>query len=601
MAGRESLVGRRFSEPPRAGSERTRPTARVFSRAAAREWTIAIAIACGLTVFLLIQTPITTLWDRDEPRFAQAAVEMLRNGGYLVATFNEQPRLQKPVLIYWLMTLSLRVFGVNEFAVRFWSPIGIGIAALATFALGRRFWSARVGWLAMTMVVLNPLAIIEGQAATTDAVLLACTTVSLVLIAGALHASPRWSTAAALGVVLAAALLTKGPVGLVLPMAIAAVACWRVRHELPWIGRPIAVFVIASLIAIGLFGAWVVAATAASASVLAETLVRENAVRALVPMEGHGALRAMSAVYYPAVIVIGFSPWTLYLPEAIARWWKTRRSALPDAIVTAWIAVPLVVFTIAATKLPHYILPIWPPLALVAARAADTASRQPIDLGGARRAGVVCIAVLVAIEAAALVVVGFSGAIDGLAPRALLFAVLLASGFVPALRACARRNDRAAIACMTAAVAVNAIWAAFVVAPLFDRAKVVPALAETMPVSDAPLFAYEFAEPSLVFYGARPMSELVGDRTVAEWARQPGQALLVAPRTSIARVERAHGDLELRPIASRAGWNYANGQRLEVVLYLRDASATTALSPSPLSRQESVGANDSGRTAVRMK
>ena len=82
---------------------------------------------------------------------------------------------------------------------------------------------------------------------------------------------------------------------------------------------------------------------------------------------------------------------------------------------------------------------------------------------------------------------------------------------------------------------------------------------------------FDFAEPSLVFYGGRPVSELVGEQVLVDWAHRPGDALLVAPRRSIAAVERAHGPLGLREIASRWGWNYPKGQRLEVVAFIRQA------------------------------
>src|SRR5262245_24564936 len=99
-----------------------------MTRAGGAAPALAAAIACSL----LALTRTTTLWDRDEPRFAQAAVEMLASHDYLVPTFNGEIRAQKPPFAYWLMTVSLRAFGRTELAVRFWSPIALAIAALAT-------------------------------------------------------------------------------------------------------------------------------------------------------------------------------------------------------------------------------------------------------------------------------------------------------------------------------------------------------------------------------------------------------------------------------------------------------------------------------------
>ena len=537
---------------------------------ATREWGIAVAIAAALAILLLLSTRVSTLWDRDEPRFAQAAVEMLASGRYLLPTFNDQLRTQKPILVYWLITCSLHLFGRTEFAVRCWSPVAMAVAALATFAIGRRLWSARVGRLAMVMLVLNPLAILEGQAATTDAVLLACITLSLALLVRMmLEPPPRASTALILGVVLGAGLLTKGPVALAVPIAIAVVAHWAGRREWP-AGRLIVALTSSSIVALALYAAWLIPAAAASGGrFVTEGVVRENLLRAVVSMDGHGAASLAAVTYYPLVVVVGFAPWTLYLLAAIgarAPWPRERAKA----IVTAWIAVPLIGFTLIATKLPHYILPIWPALALVSARAAETDLQGRLP-GRFRSLGTAVLSTLICVEAAALVVIARIAAIDGLASAAIVSAGLLIAGFGAALALYARRSAAAALATMIGAVAVNMIWAAFALVPAFDRGKVVPPLAAAIRQSSAPVYAYDFAEPSLVFYGGRPVSELVGEQVLVDWAHRPGEALLVAPRRSIAAVERAHGPLGLRELASRWGWNYPKGQRLEVVAFIRQA------------------------------
>ena len=197
----------RTSGRPSHGSRQRRPRDEGLARGAGARG--------RYVVFLLALTTTTTLWDRDEPRFAQAAVEMLASGQYLVPTFNGELRPQKPILIYWLMTLSLGALGKSELAVRMWSPIAIAVAALATFAIGRRWWSPRVGLVAMVIVALTPLTLVEGVAATTDAVLLASITVAMAIVAQVLD-RPRWWHAAALGVAFGAGLLTKGPVAVIL-------------------------------------------------------------------------------------------------------------------------------------------------------------------------------------------------------------------------------------------------------------------------------------------------------------------------------------------------------------------------------------------------
>ena len=86
---------------------------------------------------------------------------------------------------------------------------------------------------------------------------------------------------------------------------------------------------------------------------------------------------------------------------------------------------------------------------------------------------------------------------------------------------------------------------------------------------EGPLFVYEFAEPSLVFYSGRRLIEIPNEATLVEWSRAPGPAILAAPRAAIARIEHFYGPLGLREIAAQRGWNYVNGKPLELVAFVR--------------------------------
>ena len=223
-------------------------------------WPAAIRLAAAIALLLLALTPLTTLWDRDEPRFAQAAVEMRASGDYLVPTFNGEVRPQKPPLIYWLMTLSLGVFGQREIAVRFWSPIGIALAALATFAIGRRVASPRAGLLAMIVLAATPLTLVEGVAATTDAMLLGLITSSIAIGVEWLFRPPPWWQVAAMGALLGLGALTKGPVAIGLPVAVLATTVFLVRGDVAWRGRVVGALCGAAVVGAAIFAAWYVPA-----------------------------------------------------------------------------------------------------------------------------------------------------------------------------------------------------------------------------------------------------------------------------------------------------------------------------------------------------
>lgn len=224
----------------------------------------SLALAIAITVFYLALTPWTTLWDRDEPRFARATVEMIESGNYLYPTFNGELRPHKPILVYWLMSLSMRVLGPTEVAARFWSPVGLALAAFFTFLAGRRLYSNRVGLAAMIALAINPLVALEALAATTDALLLAAMTGSLVAFVWIRADGPRAGTVACLVAGLAAGQLLKGPVGLVVPagvMGATLIASWRTRP--PRLGLLLTLGG-AAIASVALFGAWAIPANAAT-------------------------------------------------------------------------------------------------------------------------------------------------------------------------------------------------------------------------------------------------------------------------------------------------------------------------------------------------
>ena len=182
------------------------------------------------------------LWDRDEPRNAGCAVEMRERGDWITPWFNDELRSHKPVLLYWLILTAYSVFGVNEFAARFWSAtLGIGTVWL-TYGMGCRLFNARVGFWAGVVLMSTLMFDVASRAATPDAALLFCVTLALASyvwgefprrdsnVAGAASGAGgtgrdwttpmRGATALACYSAMGLAVLAKGPVGAVLPTAV---------------------------------------------------------------------------------------------------------------------------------------------------------------------------------------------------------------------------------------------------------------------------------------------------------------------------------------------------------------------------------------------
>jgi len=390
---------------------------------------LLLVVLSALVFFVNLGT--TRLWDVDEAIFSQAAVEMYERGEYVVPYFNDQLLPDKPVLTYWMMISAYKVFGVNEFAARFWSAVfGLG-SVLLTYQLGRRLFSPRIGFWAGLILATNLNFGIIARAATPDALLTFCTTLAVyTFVCGALRragsvaaddgnrivelAQPGWGTYALTYAAMGAGVLVKGPVGVVLPTAILGLfqLCTRGPNALAglpaepptsgrwgWLSRlldglvrtfapghfvrtimglrPITALAAVLLVA-GPWYVWVGLRT--DGAWLAQFFGVHNFGRFLSAMDNHRG----PMVYYLIVIPLLFFPWSILLLASV-RELATRAArssaSRPGAILVAcWLAVYLGFFSLASTKLPNYIIPCYPALALMTALFVERWTCRPASL-----------------------------------------------------------------------------------------------------------------------------------------------------------------------------------------------------------------------------
>lgn len=543
-------------------------TERPGARAAA-----LLAAAAAFTLLLLASR--TTLWDRDEARFASAAAAMAASGDVLVPTVGGELWARKPPLLPWLMALSIRLLGPNEAALRLWSALGHGAAVLLAVLAGRRLVGGRAALLGGAFLAVAPLAVLEGAAATADAVLLAALTGVLATFAHAAAGGVRRWHLAAFSAASALAQLAKGPVALALPLLglggalLLAPAAFRERCRLARL------LLAGSLLGLVPVALWALLADAATGGrLLTEALGTHTLGRALAPMEGHGSGVLVGPLYYLAVLLAGFSPFTLFLPGAAARL-RSGGSLDPAsrAILLGSALAPFALFSLVATKLPHYLLPALPALALLAAEAADAGERRGLRLGA------LLLLPLVAIELAVLALLAARPPLAGVRGPAAVTFLALGAGIplgLALLRAGRARPGAIALAGTTAAALAAAAGFGL---PALEAWKPVPRLAAEArrAVGDAPAATLGFEEPSLVFYlGPGPLERLRSPEEAALWARRAGPGLLVATRPELERLLAHAGPLPLVPVASRSGWNVAKGERVELVALARGERETPA-------------------------
>src|SRR5256712_8445144 len=176
-----------------------------------------LLVLCALLFFLGLGT--LGLTDRDEGSNAEAAREMVQSGDWLTPTLNGTPRFAKPILVYWLIACSYLVFGVSEFAARLPSALFGTLLVLMQYAFATRLLGPTVGFRAALMLLLNFEVLAIGRMVLTDMVLVFLTTLSIFSFFLAMEGegrAKRWYWGFYVGMALAT--LTKGPVGVLVPL-----------------------------------------------------------------------------------------------------------------------------------------------------------------------------------------------------------------------------------------------------------------------------------------------------------------------------------------------------------------------------------------------
>ena len=321
---------------------------------------------------------------------------MIQRADYVVPYFNNQVRLDKPPLTYWAQVASYRIFGESDFSARFPSVIAAALIAVVIFAWGRRNGATSVGWSAAIIFTLSLQTFVHAKAAVADMWLVLFMTLAhwsgyeLLLRSSpgaprqmpvrlgsvAPHHQMRWWLTFYLS--LALGFLAKGPVAwlplLTIGATIIVARDWQLVRHLKLLPGILLMFAVVAL--------WGIPALIRThGQFLAIGIGRHVIGRSLMTMEGHGAssfgMYLLLLPLYFITIFVSFFPWSIKLPWLIRQLWRQRKAGIADPgysrnqldnYLVAGIAIIFVIFTLVATKLPHYTLPAFPLLAVLLAR-----------------------------------------------------------------------------------------------------------------------------------------------------------------------------------------------------------------------------------------
>ena len=496
---------------------------------------LLLAVTAALT---LPGLATVSLWDIDEGLNAEAAREMLESGDWVVPTFNFQPRTAKPALLYWLQALSYQQLGVNEFAARLPSALAGVIVVLITYELGRRMFGSTVGLLAGIVVTSCVQFTLLTHAATPDAVLLACLMMTLWLFwTGAANGSRRWAWLTGLGCGLA--VLAKGPIGVLMPAAIGGYYFLAQRQGRRLLEPRLLLGLFLTILIAGPWYALVGAET--RGRFLRSFWENEHVGRFLAPMEGHSG----PTWYYLAAILIGLGTWSVVIGSTL---WDAARSTQrqegePNAVrfLICWIAVYVGVFSLAQTKLPNYVLPAYPPLALLTARYLDRWRRNASDgYRGEMTASLAALAVVGIAITAGLLMAG--GAMTPTALRGQVIAGLARwawVGLAPVIAAgigywCLRRGAKTGVVVALCAASVGFVGLALAlpvraVESVKAPRELVSAAGACRPDEEVRIGHLGYFQPSLVFYCRREVAPLYTSQQATDLLRGPLPAYVFCP------------------------------------------------------------------------
>ena len=562
-------------------------TGRTLSWAARYWWVTLTALCLALWLPGILSLPPI---DRDESRFAQSSRQMLESRDFVNINFGHVPRYKKPAGIYWLQSATTAIAGLDDhshiWTYRLASLLGGTLAVLLCFWCTRAFALPEVAWLSAALMGTSLLLTAESTMATTDAVQLACLTGAmgvLLRIYLAAHDPARPAVTTRLVLIgwaaFAAGILVKGPVvpG-VCAVTVLALILWE-RGDWRWLAgtRPLLGVPLMLLMVLP----WGIAILLASHGAFYEqSLGQDFAAKLAGGQESHGAWPGT----YLLLVTLTFWPAILFVTPGLGGAIRTLRDPATRFLL-AWAGASWLMIEIVPTKLPNYILPAYPPLAMLAALWM----LWPRETNGPRwhtaLSYLSALQFLIGVAALAAAPVWASihygpGAPWWLIAPAALGAVLGLVALIVFLRA----SKVLAFAFAIMAVFVDYPTLTAGAGPRLDAIWISPRAAAlvakyTVP-GDPPVAAAGYIEPSLLFALGTDTRLTDGAGAAEAGAYQGGLALVEDRERPSFLAHLAERETDAVPLDGLDGFNYTRGRKVHLTLYRVTATHDVTLPPA---------------------
>jgi len=349
-------------------------------------WLIVLAAVLAGIVFVFPLTVYFPLLDPDEGLHASIAQEMVERGDWLVPHFLGEPFFDKPILYFWCEALSLRLFGMNEAAVRLPGLIFGFLGAITAGVIGRRMFGRTAGWVSGIFYGTMILPVALAQAASHDVALIPCINLAILFLWESDRARSKSAVAgcvAAAGFLLGMTMLIKGLIGAALVgAAYGGYVLVARRLSVTLCLRALAVLAIAALVA----SAWYIPVEIRHPGFLRYYFIERHVLGFATPSQMHGEATWW---YYLPILLGGGLPWIGYLPVTIGDTMARRKweqapglDSEPVSIFSekhgpsdngammllfCWLIGCTVLLSVAHSKLVTYIWPVFPAVAVLSA------------------------------------------------------------------------------------------------------------------------------------------------------------------------------------------------------------------------------------------
>jgi len=319
---------------------------------------IALLLLSLIMFFYRLGAP--SLFETDEVIYSQISKQIVQSGDWITLRFFNEKWFIHPPLYMWLISASSYLFGTGEFNTRLWNALfAVGLVYI-TYLLGRKMFKDGVGLLAGFILATSLQYLIQARIAVFDIPEVFFMTASILFFIHWLEDNkPAYYYLSFLAMGLA--VLTKGPVGIVLPVLVLT-AYLAATKELNKLFNPrlIIGFIIAYIIG----GTWYTAELILHGREFIDSIFGFYTLeRYFRPIETHYG----PWYFYIFVVVFGFIPWISFLPYSIKYQWKMKGDN-DNLFTVLWLGIVFLFFTLAGTKLPGYIMPFYPFAAISVAK-----------------------------------------------------------------------------------------------------------------------------------------------------------------------------------------------------------------------------------------